>query len=406
MNKLRIMVIDDDPFVLKLVKHQILNLGHEEPACFTNASSALIVLTDDGDDFDVVLCDLDMPEMDGVEFIRHLLGTRFTGQLALFSGKDARILQSAERLARAHKLNVLGSLQKPVMPADLARILAGVRDRQATGPRSGRRNLPYEAEALQRALERRELVNHYQPQVCVRSGKLIGVEALVRWKHPEDGLVFPDRFIGLAEESGLINEVAEQVLIAGLNQLGVWDRDDIRVTLSVNVSMNNLTSLDFPEFVIQAVGDAGIPLSRLVLEVTESRLTMDLLSSLDILTRLRLKQVGLSIDDFGTGHSSLAQLRDIPFDELKIDRGFTHGAGTNPSLAAIFNASLGMARQLDMKTVAEGVEDEQDWNFLKHVGCDLAQGYFIGRPMPAEQLPIWHKAWMQNSAGLFDEARK
>lgn len=138
---------------------------------------------------------------------------------------------------------------------------------------------------------------------------------------------------------------------------------------------------------------AGIPPSSMVLEVTESRLMKDPLVPLDILTRLRLKHIRLSIDDFGTGHSSLAQLRDIPFDELKVDRGFVHGAHCHAPLRAILEASLGMARQLGMKTVAEGVEDRLDWDFLRTAGCDLAQGYFIAKPMPAERIVDWMPEW-------------
>jgi EAL domain-containing protein (putative c-di-GMP-specific phosphodiesterase class I) len=178
-----------------------------------------------------------------------------------------------------------------------------------------------------------------------------------------------------------------------LRQARIWQDAGLHLCVAVNVSMDNLISLEFPDFVAQAVRQAGVPPTSLLLEVTESRLMKDPLAALDILTRLRLKHISLSIDDFGTGHSSLAQLRDIPFDELKVDRGFVHGAGRDPSLRALFEASLGMARQLGMKTVAEGVEDREDWDFLRLAGCDTAQGYFIARPMPGEELPCWIDDW-------------
>jgi EAL domain-containing protein (putative c-di-GMP-specific phosphodiesterase class I) len=157
--------------------------------------------------------------------------------------------------------------------------------------------------------------------------------------------------------------------------------------------MDNLVALDFADYVAHEVEKAGVPLASIVLEVTESRLMRDPLVPLDILTRLRLKHIGLSIDDFGTGHSSLAQLRDIPFDELKVDRGFVHGAGEYAPLRAIVEASLGMAQHLGMKTVAEGVEDQQDWDFLRGTGCDLAQGYFIAKPMAADAVLAWIPEW-------------
>ena len=167
----------------------------------------------------------------------------------------------------------------------------------------------------------------------------------------------------------------------------------LEIPVAINVSMDNLAALDFPDVVARLANEAGVGLNTVVLEVTESRLMKDARGPLEILTRLRLKRIGLSIDDFGTGHSSLAQLRDIPFDELKLDRSFVGGAARDPALRAIIESTLVMAHQLDMKVVAEGVEDRCDWDFLRGLGCDVAQGYFIGRPMPATELPAWRAGW-------------
>jgi EAL domain-containing protein (putative c-di-GMP-specific phosphodiesterase class I) len=242
-------------------------------------------------------------------------------------------------------------------------------------------------------MERGELVNYYQPKVALATGKLAGVETLVRWRHPEDGLVFPDQFITTAEEHGLIDDLTKTILAAALLQYRQWVNAGLDTRVAVNVSMQSLTHIDFPDFVAKLAADSGVPVSKLVLEVTESRLMSNQLASLDIFTRLCLKGIGLSIDDFGTGHSSLAQLRDVPFSELKIDQGFVHGAWQDKSLRAIFDASLGMARQLGIKSVAEGVEDRANWNFLRTSQCDLAQGYFIGRPMPGNLIPDWLSYW-------------
>jgi len=163
--------------------------------------------------------------------------------------------------------------------------------------------------------------------------------------------------------------------------------------------MDNLKALGFPDFVAGLAANAGVSPQVVVLEVTESRLMEDLRVSLEILMRMRLKRFRLSIDDFGTGHSSLSQLRDIPFDELKIDQGFVHGAYNNERVRAIYNASLSLARQLGMGVVAEGVEDRDDWNFLCLTGCELAQGYFIAKPMPAADLPAWMEAWQERVSG-------
>jgi EAL domain-containing protein (putative c-di-GMP-specific phosphodiesterase class I) len=244
------------------------------------------------------------------------------------------------------------------------------------------------------------MVNHYQPKVEFATGRLTGVEALVRWQHPVDGLVFPEQFVGVAEEQQLIDSLTRAVLRSALAQARAWQDAGLSLTVAVNVSVDNLAALDFPDFIERAVHDAGVSNEQLVLEVTETRLMKNVLLALDILTRLRLKHISLSIDDFGTGHSSLAQLRNVPFDELKIDGGFVHGADRDASAHAILEASLGIARQLGLKTVAEGVETLADWQLMQSLNCDVAQGYFVTRPMPAEAFASWQIAWGKRVSAL------
>jgi EAL domain-containing protein (putative c-di-GMP-specific phosphodiesterase class I) len=221
------------------------------------------------------------------------------------------------------------------------------------------------------------------------------VEALVRWRHPTDGLIPPDAFVPAAEAHGLIDALTRAVLTLALTQSSRWRDHGNPLPVAVNITMENLARLDFSELVLEALSGHDLPFGDLTLEVTESRLTQDVRLPMDALTRLRLKGVELSIDDFGTGHSSLAQLRDFPFSELKIDRSFVHGAHAQTTQRAIVAASVEMAHQLGMRVVAEGVEDRADWDFAKLVGCDLVQGYFVGRPMPADALPAWARQWSE-----------
>ena len=251
----------------------------------------------------------------------------------------------------------------------------------------------YDEQDLRKAIATGQLVNFYQPQVRMIDGAVAGVEALVRWQHPDDGLVFPSDFIPLVEQSGLSDELAGAVLAGALRAARQWRGAGLELRVSVNVAMDNLFALDLPEKVVNAAAEAGVPAECVVLEITESQVTRDLDRLLDVATRLRLKRVGLAIDDFGTGYSSLAQLRDVPFDELKLDRSFVHGASSNPQLQAILRATLDMARQLGLRTVAEGVEDREDWDNLRDMACDFAQGYLIARPMPAEAILNWSSDW-------------
>ncbi len=398
---MRFLLVDDEAFARHLLIHQLGRLGFTDVTALERGADAVEILERDPSAIDIVLLDLQMPEMDGVEFVRHLARIRFQGGVILISGEDARIIETTRKLAAAHRLNVHGALHKPVTPEQLQALLGeGIRPNTKSAFTPGK---SYPAARVRQAIAEGELMNFYQPKVEFATGKFVGVETLVRWKHPDDGMVFPDQFITVAEENDLIDDLTRVVLAGALRQARLWEDAGLALHVAVNVSMANLSSLDFPEYVLRAIAEAGVSKGRLVLEVTESRLMNNALAALDILTRLRLKHIGLSIDDFGTGHSSLAQLRDIPFDELKLDRGFVHGAMHDPSNRAILEANLGLARQLGMHSVAEGIEDREDWDALRGLHCDVAQGYFIARPMPGPAIADWVREWEPRRAALCPE---
>lgn len=390
---IRILVIDDDPSALRLLSRMLANMGFAS-AITCNSGYAALEQVDHADGSpDVILLDLNMPEMDGIEFVRKLVERRYTGSLILVSGEDERVLQTAGNLVRAHQITLLGSLQKPVTPEGLAALLGKWSPPSQNYPPRTAKEV-YSADELRAAIANGELINYYQPKVAPGTGRVVGVETLVRWCHPVDGIVLPGQFIGVAETHGLIHDLTRTVLTDALAQARLWQENGLVLQLAVNVSADNLASLDFADLVAGLAATAGVPPQQVVLEVAESRIPAhDLHAPLETLTRLRLKHFRLSIDDFGTGHSSPAQLRDIPFDELKIDGSFVHHASTDEMIRAKYDASLSIARQLDMEVVAEGVEDRDDWDYLCRTGCDLAQGYFIARPMPAADLPGWTKAW-------------
>lgn len=388
-----ILLVDDEPFALRLMEHQLRQLGYTDIRAFERPSEALAVLDADPSAAALVVLDLQMPDVDGVEFLRHLAQIRYTGGLILASGEDERILQSASRLAAAQGLNVRGAVHKPVTPGQLeALLLGGAMAARAGAPRTQARYTP---ERLQAAIAGGEITAFYQPKVELLTGRCVGAEALVRWRHPDDGLVMPDAFVSLAEEHQLVDDLTKVVLQTALAQARTWAEGGLTLHVAVNLSMDSLGDIDIPEFIVGAVEAAGVARRTLVAEITESRLMTRSLATLDSLTRLRLKHISLSIDDFGTGHSSLAQLRDLPFDELKLDRGFVHGAQSDPTARTILESSIGMAHQLGMRTVAEGVEDRVDWDLLRALHCDLAQGYFIARPMPGDELLAWEAEWDQ-----------
>lgn len=389
-SRIRTLVLDDEPFMLKLLAHMLAGLGYTSATTCTDAIAALALVRDADTRPDLILLDLNMPQMDGIEFVRNLVELRYGGSLVLVSGEGERVLQMAERLVHAHQITVLGHLNKPVARDELAAVLA-----KWQPSRHWRRDAKrsYGADELRAGIANDELINFYQPKVAVASGEVVGVETLVRWQHPIDGMVSPDQFIGLAESHGLIDELTRLVLTSAIAQAGAWAMAGLPLRVAINVSMDNLGSVTFADFVAGAARIANVTPHDIVLEVTESRLMLDERATLDILTRLRLKRFRLSIDDFGSGHSSMMQLCEIPFDELKIDQRFVHGAWRDDTARAMYYASLALAEQLGMEVVAEGVEDRDDWNLVRSTGCDVAQGYYIARPMPAPAIAGWIDSW-------------
>ncbi|MEX0965152.1 MAG: EAL domain-containing response regulator [Pseudohongiellaceae bacterium] len=395
----KIVLVDDDQFQLKLLSHQLSMVGYKNVTAFDDGQTALDHMAGQVLDFTVVILDLNMPKMDGLEFLQQLQEVQFSGALLLVSGEDERVLQSAETLASSYDLRVLGHLNKPVQQEQLQQYLKQLAAQKKKSS-EGEKLHVYKAERLQQAIATGELSNFYQPKVNLESGALVGVEALVRWEHPEDGIILPDNFIDLAEENELIDRIAQQVLSNALKDSKLWKDAGIDITIAVNISMYNLNTREFISYLENELLTSGVNPQDLILEVTESKLMRDYSLVLDMLTRLRLRRVNLSIDDFGTGHSSMTQLRDIPFNELKIDRGFVHCACDNATLHGIFDGSIQLAKNLGIKTVAEGVENEADWSFLGGSGCDIAQGYFIGKPMRAVELSEWKTDWAERYAKI------
>ena len=243
--------------------------------------------------------------------------------------------------------------------------------------------------ALRRAIETGELVLHYQPIIERQTRRVSGVEALVRWQHPLQGLLLPDQFIPLAEETGLIDLLSRWVLEAALQQCCAWRREGLDLPVSVNLSMRNLQDQRLPESIAPLLTTYGVPPGWLTLEITESAVMADPERALGVLGQLRELGVRVAIDDFGTGYSSLAYLKRLPVDQLKIDRSFTLNVCADRSDLAIVRSVIELGHQLDLQVVAEGVEDEASWQLLLDLGCDEAQGYFFSRPLPAAALVRW-----------------
>lgn len=351
----------------------------------------------------LIIVDLEMPGMDGVEFIQQLQARNLNFPLIVASSRERALLASVETMIEALGMHVLGALQKPL---NQEKILGALNSSGSTLSLPQKDpTLPAVSEAdLAAAIRNREVIAYYQPKVDIRSGMLKGVEALARWIHPQLGIIPPNHFIPLAESSGLIHELTLSMLEQAMAQAALWNERGLSLKVAVNLSP---LSLDIPSFV-QKVSDLltqhALQAEQIVLEITESSVVANLGSALGTLARFRLKGFGLSIDDYGTGFSSMQQLARIPFTELKIDRSFVHGAHARQNLRVILQSALDMAKRLELVTVAEGIETIEDWRLLQESGCTLGQGYLIGKPMPANDLPIWLKGHHRRLAELRPQA--
>ncbi|MBI5937351.1 MAG: EAL domain-containing protein [Betaproteobacteria bacterium] len=386
--KLGVLVVDDDAFVREQVGNMLRRLGVGRVRQAGDGAEALADLAAHAGEIDIVLCDLNMPGMDGLEFIRHFAARKDKIGIAFISGEDSRMLASAQELARAQGLHVLGVAVKPIGGTALYGILGrhGWQDARrvtkAGGPEIG-------VADIAAGIENKQFTAFFQPKVKADSLEVVGLEALARWRHPVHGLIPPGLFIPLAEANGLIEALTMSVFRRALEAGGELHRQGYKLKIAVNYSAQSFGSLALPEFVVDSARAAGLDPKCLIIEVTESGLMSDLTVALEVLSRLRLKGVSLSIDDFGTGYSSMDQLRRIPFSELKIDQDFVRGAAHDPMARSILESSVDMARKLNLVTVAEGVETEEDLEIVRGLGCDLVQGFLVARPMALPDLLKW-----------------
>jgi EAL domain-containing protein (putative c-di-GMP-specific phosphodiesterase class I) len=381
-----LLVVDDEIDFARYVGEVAADLGFDvlvsdNPSEFHTLYSNTI---------DVIVLDLFMPKVDGVELLRFLANNNSQASVVFMSGKDPSVLRSAKELATEQGISVLGWLQKPFRAQQLEDILNKY---VKASPKAAAHNTLITVDELAQAVKDKVLYLVYQPQVSIIDRRVIGVEALVRWKHPIKGMIPPSYFIPMAEENNLIQEITSLTTKAAIRQQGIWKKQGKNLRMSVNMSQKALDDLELPSKLAACATSLGADLSKVMIEVTETALTSNLIQYMDILARLRMKGFGLSIDDFGTGYSSLQQLIRVPFSELKIDGSFVQKMTTDKECFTITKVSIKLAHELGICVVAEGIEREEEWNILKQLGCDQGQGYWIGKPMPPEEIESWMKSW-------------
>jgi EAL domain-containing protein (putative c-di-GMP-specific phosphodiesterase class I)/FixJ family two-component response regulator len=383
----RALVVDDDAFIRSVVVHQLQALG-----------IAAVMVAEDGDrarallhgthPYDLIVCDLMLPGTDGIQLLRDIADQRPDAAMIFISSAETRLLRSVEQIARNRRLVVLGSLQKPLHPAGLKE-LVGRMHRQPQVRTVGSASVAIDDCALRQALSTDAFFIAVQPQIDLLTGNVEAVESLVRWKDAAGATIAPDQFLPAIDDAGLMPDLTDTVLRQSLHAARRWLDDSIDLRVSVNIPPSVVVDSGLHARIVALAAQFRVKPNRIVLEVTESGLSTDLLIPLEVLTRLRLHGMELSIDDFGTGYSSLERLRHIPFTELKIDRSFVSVARRDRDARRIVESSVRLAHDLGLRSVAEGIETDEDARLMRALGCDVGQGFHFARPMPPDQLPRW-----------------
>jgi len=382
----RVLIVDDDPIFCAIVEAHLMKRGAGIVFIAGDGKQALDLL-DGGVLPSYIVCDLNMPNMDGIEFLRYLESVDFPGAVTIVSGESASVVSVAERIAETHSLKIAGALKKPLKVDQLDSLIAEASQHDAE-PDATPSTLVSVSD-LRDAILNRGIATYYQPKVDARTGQVCGVEALARWEHPELGMIYPSVFIPVAEQHGLIDMLTAVVLQTAIVDVWRWRKAGTNLECSINLSVQTLEDIEFPDKVTACVDAAELDHSSIVFEVTESSILRKEAVTMEVLARLRLKGFGLSIDDFGTGNSNFEQLRDFPFSELKIDRSFVSKMLEQPFASQCVVTSIQLGKKLGLRLVAEGIETEEMRDAVAELGVDHLQGYFFGEPMPAGEFETW-----------------
>ncbi|MEN9656907.1 MAG: hypothetical protein RL571_372 [Pseudomonadota bacterium] len=385
------LVVDDSPSHCLAAVEYLTDIGFAQVYVAQDGKEALDILQKI-EHVDFILTDLSMPGMDGIELLGCLAKASKQYFISVMSEVPRDVLDTVQGIADASSLELLAVMPKPLTLESICALL------KKSNPNLQTNNtiwplFNFSADEVSLAMDARELHFYFQPKVTIVDEKLIGFEALARWLHPIHGVLPPIAFIHHVEHGELALRFFYDLLSASCDMLKKMHTvaDGIHCSINLPVPL-----LDRPELVdkMQAIVQAkGLDNSFIIVEVTETTLMSNLATFLGALARLRIKGFGVAMDDYGTGYSSMKQLSRCPFTEIKIDKEFVHGATHSPKKLAILTSAISMSQRLNLKVVAEGVETEEDWNQLSALGCDIAQGYFISRPIPEEKVLDWIASW-------------
>ncbi|TGL45608.1 EAL domain-containing response regulator [Leptospira perdikensis] len=381
-NDLTFLIVEDDDFQRDVIVDILLRLGAMKISEARTGTEALNILNQSSpNSVDIILCDLNMPEMDGMEFLRHIGNAHSPVATIIMSALDGALIESVRKMAGAYGIYLLGAIEKPITPAHLIPLFSIYKSRDLKQKNESKDGSSYTLGEILEGLLEGQFSPFFQPKLELATGRLIGAEALARWIHPQYGIVTPNAFIDLLEKSGNIDILTFIMLEKSAKTCKEMHTHGHKISISVNLSLTSLADTKLADKITQIVLKSELDPKYIILEITETAAMTEMAPALENLARLRMKGFGLSIDDYGTGYSSMQQITRIAFTELKIDQSFVRDMTNSNVSRVLINSSIEMATKLQIKCTAEGVETKNDWEQLKNMNCDLGQGYFIAKPM-------------------------
>ncbi|MBU4634020.1 EAL domain-containing response regulator [Pseudomonas chlororaphis] len=389
MSELRFLVLEDHGFQRAVVVKALHRIGHYQVLEASDGHEALQQLETQGA-VDIALCDLRMMGMDGLKFLRKACEARLVRAVVIVSELAPDLRQAVEQIVALQSFQLLGSIEKPLVTQVLEKILSRYQAEQDRYLSWSTRTVPALLEQdVRQALRRQEFCAYYQPKVCLESGECIGAEVLVRWEKHDGRVLLPAEFLPVIERCSLFEVLFSQLLDQGLSLQRMIQSHGRSFRLAFNLEASQLEDERLADFIRHALQRYELPASGLMLELTEGALVKVPVVSLENMVRLRMMGCSLAIDDFGVGYSSLERLCQMPFNEIKLDIGFTRNMMQQRRYWIVIRSVLKLARELEMNVVAEGIETEAQLNCLKRLGCNVGQGYYYARPMRGVDLMVW-----------------
>tara|TARA_R110000782_G_scaffold46181_6_gene102181 strand:- start:455 stop:1666 length:1212 start_codon:yes stop_codon:yes gene_type:complete len=386
-----VLVIDDDPLFRVIAEETLLALGAGEVVVAGDGAQGLQMVADRPEAFDLILCDLNMPNIDGVLVLRELGSRNYSGALIIVSSEKPAVIESVHTMARLAGVRMLGALRKPLNANTLQKMILS----QMSQP--SEQVIEVSRDEVRAALDAKTIVPVYQPKLDLTKGGIHSVEVLARLAQPGAGLQSAYAYLLASESLGMMPELTLSLIEQVAVQSRSWRAEGVDLGFAFNISPSLLLDKNLPELIVSALGETGLSPHMVTLEITENQLIEYSTDVLEVLSRLRIKGFHLSVDDFGTGATSFEQLRLYPFSELKLDLTFVQDVLTDSFARLTVVTSLKLARLLNMSVVAEGVETEEQLDFFKKAGATFAQGYLIAKPLAGTDVIPWlrenHERW-------------